>query len=84
MKCSSPVAIRADDIALCDLGQDPRSARPADHAGYSLDLGFGIAMVEIHGAWWEATSAIAAWSLPERVQKPSLLSPFGSLTIQVA
>jgi hypothetical protein len=61
------MAIRADDIALPHLGQDPRCSCTPNHARDGLNLGCRIAMIEIHGAWWEATSAIAAWSLPQFV-----------------
>jgi hypothetical protein len=42
------MAVRADDIALGDLGKDAFGARPSDHSSDSDDFLAGIAMVEVH------------------------------------
>ena len=68
LKCSKPVAVRADDIALAGLNQHPIRA-PADHPGDTADLGRRIPMVEVHGALRDSATAIETRHGSELIQQ---------------
>ena len=81
---SKPMAVRADDIALRDFGQDARRARTPDHPRDRVPLVVGIAMVEVHCAGREVTPAVPAWHVAEPIQQPRLGTPHCPLAGQVA
>ncbi len=65
---TEPMAVRADDIAFGDLGQDSLNASATNHASDRVALGLRIAVVEIHRAWLELTGTVHAANIPKLVQ----------------
>jgi hypothetical protein len=62
------MAVRADDIALGDLGQDPLSARAPDHAGDAISLLARITVIKVHRAWLVMLSTVCARDVAQTIQ----------------
>lgn len=54
------MAVRADDIALCDLGQDCVGRCSPDHATDRIALERRLLVIEVHRACFEASGTIRA------------------------
>jgi hypothetical protein len=75
------MAVRADDIALVDLGQDPLSRGATDHARHCLNLGLSVSMIEFHRAWGKHVTAVCAGGRSELVEQVGLMTPTVSMSI---
>jgi hypothetical protein len=69
-----PMAVRADDIALGDLGQHALVAC-LDHPRHRSNLRRGIPVVKVHRAWREAAAAVKTWDGPKLVQDVGVVTP---------
>jgi hypothetical protein len=70
------MAVRADDIALGDFGQDHVKAS-IDETTDADQLLFCVAMIEVHRALGETTAAVGTWNRSQliedfRIPAPSL------------
>jgi hypothetical protein len=59
-----PVAVRADDIALVDLSQNPLDGGPPDHSSDALKLLAAVSMIKFHGTRGESPTTVGARNVP--------------------
>ena len=76
------MAVRANDIALCDLSQDRRISPSSDPTNHVL-LRSRIAVIELHHAWRESPAAIRTRNILELIQGGSGRAPVGALAFDV-
>ena len=69
------MAVRADDIALGDLGEDSLNARIRDHSSDAPDLLGGVAMVKVHRALCKPPTAIGAGQGADLIQDLGVTPP---------
>ena len=69
------MAVRADDIALGHLGQDPLEPEVADHGHDRFHLGRGTAVIELHCAGREPATAVGAWHRPNLIEDVGVVAP---------
>jgi hypothetical protein len=73
------MAVRANDIALLDLGQQTGDARVADHPGNGRRLRARVPMIEVHAALREQAAAVRTRNRPKLIEDVSVVSPALSL-----
>lgn len=59
--CSDTMTVRANDIALGDLGQDFSERRALSSHGRNVDRLGSSDVVKVHGLWRKRSSAVHAW-----------------------
>jgi hypothetical protein len=75
------VTVRADDIALVGLSENPLDARAADHASDALNLRLGIAMIELHGANGKSAPAVETGHVAQLIEEIGVPSPLCSVVL---
>jgi hypothetical protein len=73
------VAVRADDIAPVDLGENSVEIADAElpnHAGGLETLRRGVAMVELHRPWRKSSTAVETRDIPQGVEELAVAPPF--------
>src|SRR5262245_14466053 len=73
------MAVRADDIALGDLGQYPFGTCSADHSGDRRSLPRSVPVVEIHGTRWKSAATVLAGLVADPIEKAGMLTRIPAL-----
>ena len=79
---SRPMAVRAHDIALRRLGQNPGVAGAPDHGWNGGSLLRRIPMIEVHRTGRETAATIGAWHVAKPIKHRCLAAPTGALLVQ--
>jgi hypothetical protein len=67
------VAVRTDDIALRDLGEEALEATSTDQTRDRESLGYPVPMVEVHGTRVKTPPTVVARHSAHRVEKTGVL-----------
>jgi hypothetical protein len=74
-KRSKPMAVRADNIALGDFGQDPLRSGATDHSRDGVLLLARITVVKVHRTCVEGPPTVGAGDVAKSIQQLSLATP---------
>src|SRR2546430_8173403 len=73
MVCTHAMTVRANDIALGDLGEQFRTTDSTSNARDLETLDRGIAVIKVHDVWREPSAAVGARNVSQRAEKSDVL-----------